>query len=146
MNVRDQLIEFHTAMGQPILDHPTVPSYERIRLRAELVMEEAFEFLLSCFGDSDEQVMIRIAVRELIAREKPSVDMVGLADALADIDYVVEGTRLEFGIDGRPIADEVHRSNMAKVGGPVRADGKRMKPEGWTPPDIVGELRKQGLL
>ncbi len=36
--------------------------------------------------------------------------------------------------------DEVHRSNMAKVGGPIRGDGKRLKPEGWTPPDVAGVL------
>jgi predicted HAD superfamily Cof-like phosphohydrolase len=63
---------------------------------------------------------------------------------MADLDYVVEGTRLEFGIDGEPIAAEVHRANMAKTEGPVAPDGKRLKPPGWTPPDIAGVLRKQG--
>ena len=56
--------------------------------------------------------------------------------ALAGLDYVVEGARLEFGINGLPIADEVHRANMAKAGGPKRADGKHMKPEGWTPHEV----------
>jgi hypothetical protein len=32
---------------------------------------------------------------------------------------------------------------MAKVGGPVRPDGKKLKPEGWQPPDIAGILRAQ---
>ena len=65
-------------------------------------------------------------------------------DATHDLDYVVEGTRLECGVDGAPIAAEVHRANMAKAHGPMREDGKRLKPEGWTPPDIEGELVKQG--
>ena len=57
---------------------------------------------------------------------------------------VVEGCRVEMGINGAPIAAEVHRANMAKVGGPISPQGKRLKPPGWTPPDIEGELRKQG--
>lgn len=28
----------------------------------------------------------------------------------------------------------VHQTNLAKVGGPVREDGKRGKPEGWVGP------------
>lgn len=52
-------------------------------------------------------------------------------------------TALEFGVDMGPIEDEVHRANLAKAGGPV-VNGKIMKPPGWTPPDIAGELKKQG--
>jgi predicted HAD superfamily Cof-like phosphohydrolase len=52
---------------------------------------------------------------------------------------VVEGARLELGIDGAPIA-AVHEANMKKVSGEVRADGKRLKPPGWKPPDINLEL------
>ncbi len=70
--------------------------------------------------------------------------MVEFADACGDLDYVIEGARLTLGINGKPVADEIHRTNLAKVGGPIRDDGKRLKPEGWTPPDIAGELRKQG--
>lgn len=40
------------------------------------------------------------------------------------------------GIDLTPFFFEVHRTNMHKVGGPVRADGKGLKPEGWKPPRI----------
>jgi predicted HAD superfamily Cof-like phosphohydrolase len=72
------------------------------------------------------------------------VNMVELADGLADLDYVVEAARLVFGIHGQEIADEVQRANMAKVGGPIREDGKRLKPEGWKPPDIAGVLKEQG--
>ena len=59
--------------------------------------------------------------------------------------YKFHGIRLpgiSFSCD--PVADEIQRTNMAKVGGPVREDGKRLKPPGWQPPDIEGELKKQG--
>lgn len=41
------------------------------------------------------------------------------------------------GIDLRPFFLEVHRTNMLKTTGPVREDGKRLKPEGWKPPRIL---------
>ena len=71
-----------------------------------------------------------------------------LADALGDLDYVIEGFRLVCGINGEPIADEIQRSNLAKLdadGKPIRRyDGKLLKPPGWTPPDIERELLAQG--
>lgn len=48
------------------------------------------------------------------------------------------------------VFDEVHRSNMAKLGPdgtPIRReDGKVLKPAGWTPPDIAGVLGKASNL
>lgn len=71
-------------------------------------------------------------------------DVAEVADALADLIYVAIGMALAYGIDLRPVWREVHRSNMAKSGGGTREDGKILKPEGWTPPDIAGVLRRQG--
>jgi predicted HAD superfamily Cof-like phosphohydrolase len=65
-------------------------------------------------------------------------DIVEIADALADIIYIACGTAVSYGIPLNRVFDEVHRSNMAKlVDGKVirRADGKILKPDGWTPPD-----------
>jgi predicted HAD superfamily Cof-like phosphohydrolase len=59
------------------------------------------------------------------------------------LDYVVEGTRLEFGIDGESIAEEVHRTNMLKTDGPTSPEGKRLKPPGWEPPRIAMILEVQ---
>ena len=63
-------------------------------------------------------------------------DLVEIADGLADLIYVLIGTSIAYGIDLEPIWDEVHKTNMAKVGGGVRGDGKILKPEGWEPPEI----------
>lgn len=148
MSIRDKLVEFHRAMDCPVLDKPQVPSNERVRLRASLIVEETLEFLEACFDDGDEARRAlnnaRDSLYEVMAA-KPRVDLVAAADALADIIYVVEGTNLEFGIDGKEVFEEVHRSNMAKAGGPVREDGKRLKPPGWKPPDVAGVLRRQSL-
>jgi predicted HAD superfamily Cof-like phosphohydrolase len=72
-------------------------------------------------------------------------DMVETADALADMVYIIVGTALEFGIPLDRVWNEVHRSNMAKVDpetGRVkrRDDGKILKPQNWTAPDVAGAL------
>ncbi len=57
---------------------------------------------------------------------------------------MIEGTRLAFGVNGKAIAEAVHRANMAKVGGGVDVNGKVLKPEGWAPPDVKALLIEQG--
>lgn len=159
--LREQVIEFHKAMHFPgtgeDLVVPKIPSDERVRLRASLIAEEFFETLMAMFTpQNSESVDAFDAARAAFnaARATIMVGMIGsasvrvhmseLADGLCDLAYVIEGTHLELGIDSSPLAAEVHRANMAKVGGPLSATGKQLKPEGWTPPDIEGELRKQG--
>jgi predicted HAD superfamily Cof-like phosphohydrolase len=153
VTLREQVIEFHKAMGLPGVGEgpPGTPTIARLRLRASLIAEEFWETMQAMFAvkgctlwvaSADDRFRARLT--DVIANTSIELDLVAFADALADVDYVVEGSRLEFGIDGAPIAAEVHRANMTKVGGPIREDGKRLKPPGWTPPDIAGELRKQG--
>lgn len=115
MSVADDVREFHLALGIPVAEGPAI---RRPGLRAELIREEAEETCLAI-----EQG-----------------DLIGAIDGLCDLLCVVHGAALEFGIDLAPFWDEVHRSNMTKVGGPVRKDGKVLKPAGWTPPDIARVL------
>lgn len=147
-DIQDRLVEFHRAMNIPILPTPQVPADERVRLRARLIVEECCEFIEACFRlGPQESEYLHVAIRGYLERTVDSanvfVNLPEAADALADIAYVVEGANLEFGIDSGPVLDEVHRANMAKFGGPVREDGKRLKPAGWTPPDIAGVLAEQ---
>lgn len=113
---------FHEACDVPVATSVGFPSRERVELRQRLLREEYLEWLQ--------------AVSER--------DMVEVADALADMVYIIAGTALEFGIPLDRVWDEVQRSNMAKVD-PVsgrvnrREDGKILKPEGWTGPRI-GEV------
>lgn len=116
---------FHEAFEHPILPFPQVPGVNRKTLRARLVTEEYHEFI------------------DALQRN----DLVELADAIADLIYVLQGTALEYGIDMNPVWAEVHRSNMAKLGPdgkPIKdAGGKLLKPEGWTPPDIAAIIAEQ---
>lgn len=91
----NQVAEFHKTFKHPILSAPTIPSKERCALRVSLLAEELKE------------------LEEAIAQK----DIVEIADALCDLQYVLSGAVLEFGLGEkfRALFDEVQRSNMSKA-------------------------------
>ncbi len=117
------VLEFHRKLGVPVGDRPGLPAPEVVALRRRLIAEELAE----------------------LDRAVADADLVEVADALADLLYVVYGTAVSFGIDIRPIFEEVHRSNVAKAGGAKREDGKVLKPDGWQPPRIAPLLDGMSL-
>lgn len=65
-------------------------------------------------------------------------------DALIDLQYVIAGTFVAWGVDSQPFFELVHKANMAKLdGGYFNEAGKFVKPAGWKAPDIAGELVRQ---
>jgi len=91
----NQVAEFHKTFQHPIEKHPIIPSRKRCDLRLALIQEELNE------------------LKEAITHN----DIVEIADALCDIQYVLSGAVLEFGMGEkfRDLFDEVQRSNMSKV-------------------------------
>ena len=87
--------EFHQTFKHPILPDPQIPPEERCKLRISLLAEELKEL--------EEAVKNR--------------DIVEVADALCDIQYVLSGAVLEFGLGGKfkDLFEEVQRSNMSKA-------------------------------
>jgi len=72
-------------------------------------------------------------------------DKVETLDALIDILVVTVGAIHSMGADGEGAWNEVMRTNFAKIDpetGKVRKreDGKVLKPEGWTPPNLANYL------
>src|SRR5580698_6096077 len=94
-NSLNQVAEFHTTFKHPILPAPIIPSMERCKLRIELLTEELKE-LQQAVDDNN---------------------LVEVADALCDLQYVLSGAILEFGLGEKfkELFDEVHRSNMSKA-------------------------------
>ena len=86
---------FHEVFKAPILETPQIPSKERCDLRISLISEELEE------------------MKEAIEKG----DVVEVADALADLQYVLSGAVLEFGMGDKfeKLFEEVHRSNMSKA-------------------------------
>lgn len=122
---------FHSMTDTPVHTVPAFPSGERIVLREDLINEEV-----------NRELMQALLVK----------DMVGVADGIIDSIYVLIGMGHEFGLPLEALWNEVQRANASKaVEQPDgtykvvrRADGKVLKPEGWTPPDIEGVLRAYG--
>jgi len=119
------VLQFCEKFGVAYRTRPTLPSAEELKLRVKLILEEAHEF--------DDSAAIG--------------DLVGMADALADLTYVVLQATLVCGIDLDPVFREVHRSNMTKVweDGTVhrREDGKILKPPTYSPADVARVLGEQ---
>jgi predicted HAD superfamily Cof-like phosphohydrolase len=72
-----------------------------------------------------------------------SRDIVETADACADLIWVVEGLMYSLGIDPQTVWDEITKSNNSKIiDGKLikRDDGKVLKPESFTPPNIQRAL------
>ena len=132
---QEQVEEFHRAMNQTI---GTDPDIRDAKLRASLILEEALETVTAIVGSETALHMLKQVCDERDLDERHfEPDLVQAIDGLADILYVVYGSAVSFGIDLEPFFEEVHFSNLAKANGPVRADGKRLKPEGWRPPRIA---------
>ena len=91
----NQVAQFHQTFGAPILAEPTIPSKERCGLRVSLLAEELDE------------------LKEAIEAN----DLVEIADALCDLQYVLSGAVLEFGLGEKfvDLFNEVQRSNMSKA-------------------------------
>lgn len=91
----NQVAEFHTTFKAPILEKPTIPTKDRCDLRVNLLQEELNE-LKQAIADND---------------------LVEIADALCDLQYVLSGAVLEFGMGDKfvELFNEVQRSNMSKA-------------------------------
>ena len=114
--------DFMEAFGQQVELEPTWPDFNTRELRLDLIQEELDE----------------------LAQAMEDRDMVQIADALTDLLYVVYGAGHAFGIDLDECFQEVHSSNMSKLGPngkPIhREDGKVMKGPGYFEPDLENIL------
>ena len=114
--------DFHRAFEIILNPFPTVVDERTRELRVRLIQEEFDE------------------LKEAIAAE----DLPSIAKEMADLLYVVYGTAVSYGIDMEPVFREVHRSNISKVGGHKREDGKWVKPATYSPARIEPILAEQG--
>lgn len=140
MTMISDVTAFHAKFGIPIQTVPAVPSEERLALRERLITEEYSELMVALGYAEYHSDMGAGWMRP--ADSTPNLPET--ADAIADLVYVLIGAALEFGIPLQAVWDRVQATNMAKEGGPTRADGKILKPLGWVAPDIEGCLREHG--
>lgn len=88
-------MDFHKLFGAYIWDKPHIPDANTCELRINLLQEELNE------------------LKEAIKNN----DLTEIADALADLQYVLSGAVISFGLQDlfADIFDEVQRSNMSKA-------------------------------
>ena len=127
-NAQAMVEAFHRMFDIVVHRVPTVVD-ERTRALRERLIHEEFEEL-----------------KEAMAKN----DLACIAKEMADLLYVVYGTAVSYGIDMDPVFREVHRSNMIKVGGYKREDGKWVKPASYSPaaiaPILAEQMIKEGQL
>ena len=164
---------FMQTFNQETPEKPTRPSQATRALRVKLLLEEVLE--LAEASGIQVQTLDGKPIKDAIQFSAPAnaeVDLVGVADALADIDYVNQGAAVAYGLDLEPFCDEVHSSNMTKLwsrselpeaeklghvvtkvaedlheGDKVylvkRIDGKVVKSPSYKPADLNSVLQKQ---
>lgn len=125
-NLLDGTEQFMQAARQ--LDNPAFTEHHNVgirRLRRRLLAEEYSEYCDAEFTNN----------------------LVETVDGLLDVIVIAWGTLLAYlGPEkAKAAAAEVVRSNVSKIDGSLgpivfRDDGKVLKPEGWTPPDIADAI------
>jgi predicted HAD superfamily Cof-like phosphohydrolase len=114
------VLEFMRTFQQPIEVYPKIPPEEVQTLAYALIREELSEF------------------KEAMNNK----DLIACADAIGDLLYVVYWAANAFGFDAQPVFNEIHQSNMTKIGGKKDPDtGKLIKPTHYSPPNIAGVLK-----
>ncbi|PJB73249.1 MAG: phosphoribosyl-ATP diphosphatase [Alphaproteobacteria bacterium CG_4_9_14_3_um_filter_47_13] len=118
---------FHEAFDLPVKTRPDISDPKTNRLRINLLAEELDE------------------LKDALAQG----DITEVLDALTDLQYVLDGAYLSFGLQAVKHAafDEVHRSNMSKLGvdgKPIRreSDGKVLKGPDYFKPDLAQFVSK----
>jgi predicted HAD superfamily Cof-like phosphohydrolase len=116
----DMVRDFHKKFDLPWCVTLTEPEPEEVMLRVRLMAEEFSEL---------------VAAMQLNIMDPTDENFELVADAIADLLYVVYGTAVIFGMPIDAIFEEVHRSNMTKSSETDKG-GKITKGEDFDPPDL----------
>lgn len=107
---------FHYGAGQHVANMPEMMTTVQVRRRVQWIRDELLE--LEEAKTIEEQ-----------------------ADAVTDCLYYLLGCYVEMGIEPDPLFKIVHEANMSKLVNLRKdADGRVLKPDGWSHPDI--EIKK----
>ena len=124
----EQVQEFHETYGLSVENEQTTGNEKTKELRINLLQEELDE------------------LKEALGND----DLVETLDALIDLQYVLDGAFLSFGMQDvkNEAFNEVHRSNMSKLGEdgkPIHreGDGKVMKGPNYFKPDMVQFIKSK---
>lgn len=114
-NIFENVREFRQKLNLPVNHKSQLLEPQDASFYARFLMEELSEFL----------------------KAHEDGDLVGAADALADLAYVTMGCAHHMGLPLPRILNLVHAANMQKVPGTTRRGHKQdaQKPDGWKGPE-----------
>ena len=120
---------------------------DRVDLRMKLIAEEFFELVAAVYNEQ-AAYELKSAWNGLFSdgvTDERRNDVIAAADATGDLRYVIEGFDLEAGIPAEKVFDEIHSSNLSKLGkdgfpiisdGTLKPKGKILKGEDFFEPDL----------
>jgi predicted HAD superfamily Cof-like phosphohydrolase len=125
MNTFDDVKKFMEAAGHEVKSNYEPEITWQASLYADLIKEEYMEF----------------------ARALKDMNPTEIADACIDLIWVTEGLMLSMGMPMQKLWNEVARSNHSKISdtGKIkkREDGKILKPDTYSPPQLESILKKE---
>lgn len=142
--------QFHEASVAYIAERPSVPPDDIRRVRATLLVEEVKELaqeLLAGLPDAAEHYATLVTILADGADQIPDEPCPARAAAeMADVEFVVDGAFLNWGIPHLPVFEALHHANLSRLvdGRPLlRDDGKVLKGPDYRPAmdDIRAALR-----
>lgn len=143
----EQVKEFYRSFDQEMPPADSSPSLSnhllqlRLNLKMDLIAEEFFELVEAVYGPLAAELIS--ANWDLTkASDEMKRDVVGAADALADLIYVINGLAIEANIPLDDVFGEVHQSNMSKLG----PDSRPIMSDGVTPAAHDGKIKPAGKL
>lgn len=147
--------EFMRRCDQEVRSYPGIPDEDVKVLRIRLMVEELLGSNMPTkehnYGETYAHLLIQNKSDELV-QSMMDDDIVGIADGLADVLYVVIGTAIAYGINIQEVFDEVHRSNLSKTVWNedlqrwyIEKDefGKGIKSESYSPADLEPIVHSQ---
>ena len=147
--------EFTLGAKRSSPDTPEPMSEEEVDFISKMILDEVMELQATVCGPEKAKAKLKqmIDTSKDIPRieygpDDPEFEIADQADALVDIEYYIHDMGCRKGMNLERIFNLVHEANMAKRDPRtnefiIREDGKIMKPEGWNPPSVSGEIYRQ---
>ncbi len=130
MSNQKEVADFMRKAGQEVATELTLDIDDKTCiLKAKLLLEETLEAIYALGVDVNldfNKTNARVKTTDDVSLSKTrEIDIVEIADGVADVDYVNMGIANTFGFNHQDVFDEVHRSNMSKF-----IDGHRKANQG----------------
>lgn len=140
--------DFHQSFNLPVLDKPELPEklnsidFRDIIYKLSTELEWAEVRLKEIDAKGNQRlVRMRLLIEEFAEYVNAEIDddIVEVADSLGDMQYIINGTALVYGIPLDDVYKDIHNNNMSKLGPdgkPVIVNGKVQKPADYQPVNL----------